>query len=56
MTHGYRQYLFDHKGDRYIDLCAGISTVNCGHSHPRITSVIVDQAPKLMHLSPIYIQ
>lgn len=37
---GHLQYLYDHKGRRYLDLSSGISTVSCGHSHPEIVKVI----------------
>lgn len=53
--HGHKQYLFDHKGERYLDLISGISTVVLGHSHPEVTRVIRDQADKLVHTSPIYL-
>jgi alanine-glyoxylate transaminase/(R)-3-amino-2-methylpropionate-pyruvate transaminase len=56
ITEGHGQYLFDYKGKQYLDLCAGISTVNCGHSHPRITKVVQDQIGKLGHISPIFLQ
>jgi alanine-glyoxylate transaminase/(R)-3-amino-2-methylpropionate-pyruvate transaminase len=56
ISEGHKQYLFDHKGDRYIDLSSGIATVGCGHSHPRITKVLTEQISKLMHISPIYLQ
>lgn len=51
---GRGQYLFDEKGRQYLDLCAGISTVNVGHCHPRLTKVFNEQTEKLMHISPIY--
>ena len=31
---GHMQWLFDDKGRRYLDLIAGIVTINVGHSHP----------------------
>jgi alanine-glyoxylate transaminase/(R)-3-amino-2-methylpropionate-pyruvate transaminase len=40
ITEGHLQYLFDHQGNRYIDLISGISTVALGHSHPAITKVV----------------
>jgi 4-aminobutyrate aminotransferase-like enzyme len=40
IVQGHLQYLYDHEGKRYIDLCSGISTVSCGHSHPAITKII----------------
>jgi alanine-glyoxylate transaminase/(R)-3-amino-2-methylpropionate-pyruvate transaminase len=55
ISEGYYQYLYDHKGERYIDLIAGISTVSIGHSHPVITKVVADQVSKLTHTSPIYL-
>ena len=33
IVEGKDQYLYDHKGNRYIDLIAGISTVSIGHAH-----------------------
>jgi alanine-glyoxylate transaminase / (R)-3-amino-2-methylpropionate-pyruvate transaminase len=55
IVEGKDQYLFDHKGNRYLDLIAGISTVSIGHSHPAITKVITEQAGRLMHTTPIYL-
>ena len=54
MVEGHLQYLWDHEGNRYLDLAAGISTMNVGHSHPRITKVIKEQADLLTHTSSIY--
>ena len=33
---------------------AGISAVNLGHSHPRLTKIYHDQVDKMLHISPIY--
>lgn len=55
ISEGHYQYLYDHKGERYIDLIAGISTVGIGHSHPAITKAVSDQVAKLTHTSPIYL-
>lgn len=55
ITEGYYQYLYDHKGNRYIDLISGISTVSLGHSHPAITKVVNEQVSKVTHTSPIYL-
>ena len=51
---GEMQYLFDHKGQKYLDLFAGIVTVSVGHCHPRITKVLHEQAQKLWHTTQIY--
>lgn len=31
---GEMQYLFDHKGGKYLDMYGGIVTVSVGHCHP----------------------
>lgn len=54
IVEGHLQYLWDHTGKRYLDLAAGISTINVGHSHPRISKVVKDQADILTHTSAIY--
>jgi len=51
---GHMQYLFDENGRRYLDLLAGISTVSCGHCHPRISERVKAQVDRLQHASTIY--
>lgn len=51
---GHRQYLYDDKGDQYLDLVGGISCASVGHCHPRLNKVFAEQAPKLLHVSQIY--
>ena len=51
---GQAQYLYNDKGQEFIDLAGGISVTNVGHSHPRLNAIFEDQAKKLMHISPIY--
>ena len=55
IVEGKDQYLYDHKGNRYLDLIAGISTVSIGHAHQGITKLIAEQSDKLMHTTPIYL-
>src|ERR1700678_1186245 len=43
-------YLYDVKGNKYIDLIAGISVSNVGHSHPEVVKAVKEQAEKYMHL------
>lgn len=31
---GYKEWLFDVDGKRYLDMFGGICTVSVGHSHP----------------------
>lgn len=37
---GKMQYLFDEKGNRFLDLYSGVATSGMGHCHPRITAKI----------------
>lgn len=54
ITEGYKQYLWDHTGRRYLDLSSGIATVSVGHAHPRLNKVMIEQTKKFMHTSQIY--
>lgn len=42
--------LWDASGKKYLDLIAGISVCNVGHSHPRVVEAVREQAGKYMHL------
>ena len=55
LVEGYRQYLFDETGRRYLDLFAGIATVACGHAHPTVVHAITGQLELLGHTSTIYL-
>ncbi|EFI33492.1 acetylornithine and succinylornithine aminotransferase [Desulfonatronospira thiodismutans ASO3-1] len=48
--------LYDFQGREYIDLLAGISVCNLGHSHPEIVQAICSQAGKLVHTSNLFYQ
>jgi acetylornithine/N-succinyldiaminopimelate aminotransferase len=43
-------YVYDVRGNKYLDLISGISVCNLGHSHPAIVQAVKDQAEKYMHL------
>lgn len=43
-------YLYGPEGQRYLDLIAGISVSNTGHSHPQVVKAVQQQAEKYMHL------
>jgi acetylornithine aminotransferase len=47
-------YLWDDKGERYLDALAGIAVCGLGHAHPEIHKVICEQAETLLHTSNIY--
>lgn len=54
VVQGHGQYLWDHTGKRYLDLTGGISTVNVGHSHPRISKIVKEQVDLLTHTTSIF--
>src|ERR1700733_1340258 len=43
-------YLYGSDGKKYMDLIAGISVSNLGHSHPQVVSAVKEQAERYMHL------
>ena len=43
-------YMYDTSGKKYLDLIAGISVSNLGHSHPAVVNAVKEQAEKYMHL------
>ncbi len=52
--HGKGVHLWDTTGKQYLNLLAGIAVCNLGHSHPRITLAICEQASRLIHTSNLY--
>ncbi|KAJ8930666.1 hypothetical protein NQ314_016507, partial [Rhamnusium bicolor] len=51
---GYKQWLFDINGKRYLDMFGGICTVSVGHCHPKITDAVTGQMQTLGHVSNVY--
>ncbi|KAL1517979.1 hypothetical protein ABEB36_001671 [Hypothenemus hampei] len=51
---GYKQWLFDLEGKRYLDMFGGICTVSVGHSHPKISEAVNEQIRTLTHCSNVY--
>ncbi len=51
---GRGSYLYDDKGDSYLDFVAGVAVNALGHSHPLILEAIDKQSKKLMHISNLY--
>ena len=54
MERGEGCSLFDVDGRRYLDLMAGLGVNALGHGHPRMMAAMVDQAAKMVHVSPQY--
>jgi len=46
--------LWDSEGNEYLDLLAGISVVQIGHSHPALVEAITEQAGRLMHVGNLF--
>ena len=46
--------LWDSNGKRYLDFLGGLAVIALGHSNPRITEVISQQAATLMHVSNLF--
>jgi acetylornithine/N-succinyldiaminopimelate aminotransferase len=53
-THGEGVWLWDDKGEKYLDALAGIAVNGLGHAHPKMVKAISSQAAKLIHVSNIY--
>ncbi|HEX3429305.1 MAG TPA: aspartate aminotransferase family protein [Rhizomicrobium sp.] len=47
-------WLFDEKGERYLDFGAGIAVNALGHAHPKLVAALTDQAAKVWHTSNLY--
>lgn len=44
-------YLYDTKGDKYLDAYSGIAVTGLGHNNPAVTKAIQNQAAKIIHTS-----
>jgi acetylornithine/succinyldiaminopimelate/putrescine aminotransferase len=54
MERGEGCRLFDVDGNVYLDMMGGLGVNALGHAHPRMLAAMVDQASKIVHLSPQY--
>ena len=48
-------YLYDEEGRIYLDFLSGIAVCSLGHSHPKLTQAICDQAGRLIHVSNLFV-
>ena len=53
-TRGEGPYLFDEKGERYLDFGTGLAVSLLGHAHPHLVATLREQAGKLWHTSNLY--
>ena len=54
MVSGTGCKLTDADGKEYLDFLSGIAVCALGHSHPRVSEAICEQAKKLVHVSNLY--
>jgi acetylornithine aminotransferase/acetylornithine/N-succinyldiaminopimelate aminotransferase len=47
-------YLWDSRGNRYLDFLSGIGVNALGHGHPAIQAVLKRQASRLIHVSNLF--
>ena len=52
--HGEGAYLFDDRGERYLDALCGIAVCGLGHAHPAVSNAICEQSKRLLHTSNLY--
>src|SRR5208337_2402812 len=55
IVQGKGQYVWDERGQRYLDGFAGIATVSVGHCHPHVVEAANRQNELLQHSSTIYL-
>ncbi len=53
-THGSGCWLWDTKGNKYLDALCGIAVTGLGHAHPAISEAICGQAKRLLHTSNLF--
>jgi len=55
IDHGEGMYVFDNKGNRYLDCFGGVLTVSVGHANKQVNAAIHGQIDKVTHTSALYI-
>jgi len=54
ISKGKGVYVWDDKGNKYLDFVAGIAVNSLGHCHPVMVKAISEQAKQLVHVSNLY--
>ncbi|MBD3184167.1 acetylornithine/succinylornithine family transaminase [Candidatus Poribacteria bacterium] len=54
LARGEGAYVWDAEGKKYLDLVAGIATINVGHCNARVVDALIAQARQLIHVSNLY--
>ena len=55
IDHGDGMFVFDDKGNRYLDCFGGVLTVSVGHANKQVNHAIIDQVAKVSHTSTLYV-
>ncbi|XP_026465017.1 alanine--glyoxylate aminotransferase 2, mitochondrial-like [Ctenocephalides felis] len=53
---GSMQWVWDHECNRYLDMFAGVCTVNIGHCHPVMMAAAKCQLRMMVHCSTMYLE
>ncbi|DBA02837.1 TPA: LOW QUALITY PROTEIN: hypothetical protein N0F65_006627 [Lagenidium giganteum] len=53
-THGEGQYLYDAKGRKFLDFCAGIAVSGLGHADPDWHKALIDASKNICHTSNLF--
>lgn len=51
---GEGAWLWDERGNKYLDALAGVAVNGLGHGHPRLVKAISEQVTRLIHVSNLY--
>ncbi len=51
---GEGPYLWDSRGDVYLDFLSGLAVTSLGHSHPAVAAAVAEQSQRLLHVSNLY--
>ncbi|ORU93001.1 MAG: acetylornithine aminotransferase [Cycloclasticus sp. symbiont of Poecilosclerida sp. N] len=51
---GEGAWLWDDKGNKYLDALSGVAVCGLGHAHPEVAAAISEQANTLIHTSNLY--
>lgn len=51
---GEGAWLWDNRGQRYLDALSGIAVCGLGHAHPAVSEAICAQSARLLHTSNLY--
>ena len=54
LVRGEGVYVWDDRGDRYLDCFGGVLTVSVGHANPKVNAAIIEQVKTLQHTSTLY--